>query len=124
MSKLQMKRFAVGLLTLCFVPQADAFTASELYLLCTQASDTVPGGIASSTCIGYMRGVVDGLFMAEILADQGMKICTPNKRQINAFQAKDVIQKYIEKNPEYLQSPAGIIASGALYRAFPCENSN
>jgi hypothetical protein len=69
-----------------------------------------------SQCIGYIKGVLDGLTTAEKLSHSTL-MCVPN---IRVGQAELLVRNYLEAHPEHLQRPAADLITFGLMEAFPC----
>ena len=76
-------------------------------------------------CIGYIRGVVDDIWMQHNAPEGlGLKSGGPQKvciKDISNSQMVKVISKYLRDNPAKLQLPAGYVIRLALQDAFPCK---
>ena len=91
---------------------AAFFTGENLQGLCLDK----PNGV----CLGFVRGFHAGLtFSAEQLG-RSPPYCMPENA--TATQAVKIVLKFLEENPEHLNSPAQSLVYVALYIAFPCED--
>jgi hypothetical protein len=103
------------------ISESYALTGAELYQFCTQARDS--SGYLS--CNAYVRGFADGIFLADIMAGKGKRLCTPVAGSaIEHTQARLIIEKYLRNHPEFLHEQAGYLAALALYDAFECKNGD
>jgi len=109
------------LLSIVLLTSADAqaLSGTDLYKICNAEPK---GGTESISCIAYIRGLVDGLFMADHMASSGLRYCPPES--LSADQAVLIVQKHFREHPEQLNREAGAVAALALYGAFDCKNSN
>jgi hypothetical protein len=96
--------------------EADEFTGAQLYTLCTESKETVQ----HTACLAYVRGVTDGLFMAQAMQEQRVRSCFPKDSPIDPVQARLIVEKYMRNNPEQLDRGAIVVAFTALATAFPC----
>jgi hypothetical protein len=75
-----------------------------------------PGGFGDGICAGYAAGVADGLVASQALPPGG--ICMSNAATVR--QARDLILKHIQDNPQTRHGSAGFMGAVALATAFPC----
>jgi hypothetical protein len=54
--------------------QATALTGTELNRFCSEPK----GSSGNLSCFAYIRGLIDGLFLADNLAGSGVRYCPPN----------------------------------------------
>jgi hypothetical protein len=108
---------SIPLLAAITILPAHALTGSDLEKFCGEP----PESMAGSSCRVYLRGLVDGLYLADKMAAEGRRLCSPNDKSIDVDQAKLVVQKYLKDHPEQLHRDGGVLAAVALYLAFPCK---
>jgi Rap1a immunity proteins len=81
----------------------------SLYEKCAATKDSPK----QPACLGYVEGITDALTMSGT-------VCPP-KDVVNVGQAQDVILKYLRDNPLSWHVSAALLASAALFEAFPCK---
>jgi hypothetical protein len=99
--------------------QATALTGTELNRFCSEPK----GSSGNLSCFAYIRGLIDGLFLADNLAGSGVRYCPPNNG-LDVEPALSIVKKQLHDHPEQLDQNAGSLATLALYAAFPCKSSN
>ena len=122
-----------------FSSSVQAFDGNMLMKACNALKKDTGRQIAHEhiTCIGYLRGYVDGQQIATYMAADKAKIgeynrplkdeelkrhseyCIP-KEADNAEQLGLVVLRYLENNPKDLHIPAGLLVWAALKDAYPC----
>lgn len=116
-----MLRSPIGLwlMLLVTIPWSPtlAFQGTDLYSLCNTPSDPS----LELACISYVRGVMDGLVVANEAGKRGIMFCPPQGYTIE--QGRVVIQKFMRDHPEELAESAGAVATTALYVAFRCAQT-
>lgn len=114
-------------LVMAFPASAQTLTGNELLVRCKgQLSDR---RLANNEiwCVGFLLGffggytvgLLDGApdaFLKDGNADRSF--CLPEN--VTVSQAKDVIVRFLEQNPETRHQDAALLAFNALIRAFPC----
>ncbi len=75
-------------------------------------------GALSIMCGFYVKGVVDGYGLAELVHGRP-SYCKPDG--VSALQAFRIVRKYIEDNPEEAHLPVMFLAPEAFKRAFPSK---
>lgn len=63
---------------------------------------------------GYLRGVTDSLILIGSL-------CTPDG--VDMYQYTDIVEKYLNKNPESRNENAVILTALAVGKTFPCKKN-
>jgi Rap1a immunity proteins len=109
---------------------ADAITAGELYSSCNAKDEK-----AQTACRFYILGAVQGITFGDgsVMSDKGAFVardkthfCVPN--DMPQSQMLDLFQKAVQQleraYPEDLKLPATSVIGAAMYRTFPCPNSN
>jgi hypothetical protein len=113
-----LKRLLVVLAAVTLATPAASLTGEELYRYCTQPK----GSDADTICRSYIRGLADGVFLADILAGEGKKLCTDGKG-IDPKHARLVIETFLKENPSRITHEAAYLAVHALYNAFGCKGT-
>jgi hypothetical protein len=70
----------------------------------------------------YILGIHDGIQIAQYHAPGGERLYCP-RPGITGGELADVVQRYLEENPDVRGYPAVIIIVRAFVLAFPCEKS-
>ena len=94
-----------------------ALTGIELERFCNAPRNTNEG----TSCVAYIRGLTDGLYLADNMAGAADRWCPPNDAVPDVDQSVLIVQKYFQDHPEHLSRNAGTVATLALYLAFPCK---
>jgi hypothetical protein len=103
----------VGPIFLLCVTRATALTGMELKKHCSEPHGTV----AEISCAAYIHGLLDGMFLADKAAPNGIRYCPPGGVNIEVEQGVVVVQKYLRDHPEELHREAGALAGlGDLFR--------
>jgi len=100
----------------CIMP-ANAITGLEMNKFCNEPRNT-PGEVS---CITYMSGLLDGMYLADKMSAHGNHYCLPGDENIDAEQGVLIVKKYLREHPEQLHQQAGALAALAIYLAFPCR---
>jgi len=100
----------------CIMP-ANAITGLEMNKFCNEPGNT-PGEVS---CITYMSGLLDGMYLADKMSANGNRYCLPGDKNIDAEQGVLIVKKYLREHPEHLHQQAGALAALAIYLAFPCR---
>ena len=110
-------RFGLLLAMLALPNPSLALTGSDLHRYCTKKNDSA----AEVFCLGYLRGLSDGLYLGEELGARGKRMCTPDDKSINLTQVRLIVEKAFKEHPELLHEPAGTLVMVALYDVFKCS---
>src|SRR2546430_2631053 len=111
-------KLALAVAVIAFAPiQTGALTGSELYRFCGESSK---GSVQYTSCIGYVRGFVDGMAMGTAAASNGVKVCLPDDG-MDVEQGRLILEKYMREHPEELHKEAGLPFGAALIDAFRCR---
>jgi hypothetical protein len=94
-----------------------ALTGLDLEQFCDAPRDST----AAISCFTYIRGLTDGLYMADKMEASGVRLCWPKDQTIEPEQSKLIVQKYLKDHPEQLDRNAGALAALAIYLAFRCK---
>jgi hypothetical protein len=108
--------YSLAFIVLC-IARANALTGLELSNFCAQPTNTA----AMISRDAYIRGLLDGIYLADKMAAHGNRYCPPGDDNIDAEQGKLIVQKYLRDHPEELHREAGVLAALAIYIAFPCR---
>lgn len=77
-------------------------------------------------CMGYIGGVKDGLWSAQIMAEKqgasGTGVCLP-RLSIEHGQAVRVVLKWLKDHPNRLHENSVVLTLSAFQEAFPCSKS-
>lgn len=73
--------------------------------------DKGTGGFMSGVYGGYVLGVYDTL--------EGLAVCAPSN--VTRGQITDIVENYINANPEILHKSGSIVIFQALKQTFPCK---
>jgi hypothetical protein len=98
----------------CIMP-ANAITGLEMNKFCNEPRNT-PGEVS---CITYMSGLLDGMYLADKMSANGNRYCLPGDKNIDAEQGVLIVKKYLREHPEHLHQQAGALAALAIY-LLPC----
>jgi len=90
---------STAVLTATTLLPARALTGLELEKFC----DAPHESREAVSCIAYIRGFSDVLYLADWMATNGDRFCPPKGESVNAEQAKSIVQKYLKDHPEQLQ---------------------
>jgi len=104
---MKAKNMIVGaaLVTASFTTQAEFFTGNKLYAY--MLSDN---SAERSMAIGFVTGMHDAI--------EGDVHCSG--AEVTTGQIRDVVKKYLEKNPSIRDMGSSLLVSMALAEAFPC----
>ena len=69
-------------------------------------------GVNSGVCYGYIRGIADA-------GSSNGQYCIPEG--VTVKQVKEIVVKFLNKNPEMLNSPTYSLVHGPLLVSFPCK---
>ncbi len=111
-------RAILGCLCVTFLAipiHASALTGTDLYTYCSSPDTSA----LKTICISYVRGLSDGLALADVMAASGTRYCPPEGSTV--LQDILIVQKYLGDHPEQLNRTAGVLAALSLYAAFPCK---
>lgn len=83
-------------------------------------SDDKPGIV---TALAYITGVADAINYHRLYVDPenkiGINVCFPDDSTTE--QARDVVKRYLEDNPDKRQFPAYALSVEALLKKWPCK---
>ncbi|HVY04753.1 MAG TPA: Rap1a/Tai family immunity protein [Burkholderiales bacterium] len=104
------------------------FTGEEMLLHCRAEEKDPVKDFGRGICIGFIDGFAAGHFVGETyhgfhhreekIDDIYGHLCIPDT--VNRGQLAKTFVQFLEKHPEKLKLPAGIILEDALREAFPC----
>lgn len=84
-------------------------------LLCNIKQGKNGDSVALIYTNGYLRGVTDSLFLIGSL-------CPPDG--VDMSQYTDIVEKYLNKNPESRNESAVILTAMSIGKTFPCKKSS
>jgi hypothetical protein len=102
----------------------DTFKASSLDFACTRGGrEGSPHDreIAEQTCIAYLRGLSDGLFVMQLVASRGKRVCLPNETPVPILDTRRIFQQYLTNHPKEAVNSATVVVSFALFEAYKCN---
>ena len=78
---------------------------------------------AEQTCVAYMRGFTDGLFMMQVFAEKhGLRACLATGQ--SATQKPEAsFKSWLKTHPKSTNNSAGLVASYAIMDAYRCQKS-
>lgn len=98
----------------------DDFKAGTLYATCFVAASK-PGDEADVACTTYMRGITDGIWMMQMMANDHTPTCTPENTPISVADARRAFKQWVDAHPEQQTHSAGLVAAWALVAAYKCR---
>jgi len=103
-------------------PPADTFRASTLYAACTHAVKGThqDNEFVEQSCVAYLRGLTDGMFVMQTLINQGTRTCLPTNWSIGVPEARAVFETWVRTHPNAIDDSAGLVAAMALVQAHKC----
>jgi hypothetical protein len=111
-----MGKFVLSLLALAFTLPANAQVLANSALDGNQVLTACTSAKTHDYCIGYVTGVVDGIFYAE-----GTKQHICPEPGVLTQQVRDVVINYLKAHPEHRHAGAAGLVFNALYEKFPCR---
>ena len=106
------------------------FTAEEMLHHCRAEEKDPVKDFGRGICIGFIDGFAAGHYIGETyhafhhreekLDDIFGHLCIPDS--VNRGQLARTLVQYLEKNPEKLRLPAGLVLEDALREAYPSAN--
>jgi Rap1a immunity proteins len=78
--------------------------------------------IEAVQCMGYVRGLADGLILWKIARQDDAPVCIPP--QAETQQLLEVAARFIRANPKTRHEEAGMLLGLAFLEAWPCNNAN
>jgi hypothetical protein len=78
-----------------------------------------PGTLQYAVCLGYLRGLFDGMQQAKMVENTKNTFCPPAIPDLD--QMKAVIDQWVRDNPKQTGVSLGWAAPQALSLAFPCD---
>jgi Rap1a immunity proteins len=98
---------------------ADSFTGTSLKRFC---SDSDHGSTRDTACNAYIRGIAEGLYVAQLASMAGHYFCPPD--DISPTRERQTVEQYMKDHADQLEGAAANLAGAALLQAFPCGNGN
>jgi len=77
--------------------------------------------VKRAACDAYIRGLADGIFIADNFAREGTRYCPPGRGSPMLDEVKRIVVAFLREHPNELHRPAGSVASAALDVAFACR---
>ena len=107
-------------------PSADSLKAIMLYSACTHPPGETREAheFAEQTCVAYMRGLTDGLFMMQVFAEKHRPTCLPSNGPVSNAEARSIFESWLKTHPELTNNSAGLVASYAIMDAYRYQKSN
>jgi len=109
-------------------PLRGSFTGEEMLLQCRAEEKDPVKDFGRGICIGFIDGFTAGHYVGETyhafhhrdekIDDIYGHLCVPDT--VNRGQLARTFVQFLEKNPEKLKLPAGLVLDDALREAFPC----
>ena len=78
-----------------------------------------PGTLQYAVCLGYLRGLFDGMQQAKMVENMKNTFCPPAIPDLD--QMKAVIDQWVRDNPKQTSVSLGWAAPQILTLAFPCD---
>jgi len=72
------------------------------------------------SCVAYLRGLTDGMFVMQSLINQGTRTCLPTNWSIGVPEARAVFETWVRTHPNAIDDSAGLVAAMALVQAHKC----
>ena len=104
------------------------FTGAEMLQHCKAEEKDPVKDFGRGICIGFIDGFAAGHYVGETyhafhhrdekIDDMYGHLCIPDT--VNRGQLASTFVRFLEKNPEKLKLPAGLVLEDALREAFPC----
>ena len=101
-------------------------SGNEFLSLCGDMPDSPPAGAVTfppkfhwGMCLGYVRGVDDGVQMAYDIQNDPQPYCVPS--EVTTGQMIRVLTKFIKDHPEKAHSKTKVLEIESLKDAFPCK---
>lgn len=104
------------------------FTGAEMLQHCRAEEKDPVKDFGRGICIGFIDGFAAGHYIGETyhafhhrdekIDDMYGHLCIPDT--VNRGQLASTFVRFLEKNPEKLKLPAGLVLEDALREAFPC----
>jgi Rap1a immunity proteins len=90
--------------------RADFIDGNDLLAHCMASEASLTYAQDQAACLFYVMGATDA---------QSQTVCIP--QVATTRQAKDVVVRYLERNPQKRHLPAASLVTMALIDAFPCR---
>lgn len=115
----EKRSFFVGLFLIGSVilarPVCGSTTGNDLLRYCKSDADAAE----QSFCLGYLHGVVDGAMAIRVSEGQAQIFEIP--AGVHILQIRDVVVKFLKKNPKDRHLAAVALVFKALKEAFPAK---
>ena len=109
-----MKKLILAMPFVLMMSPAWSMDGNLLHKNCTSSQD-----IQRMACFGYIRGVIEGLFVSAAITKKSL-FCPPD--QFNYEQGEDIVRKYLSEHPEDRHENGAAIVMVALKIVWPCNN--
>ncbi|MGK2287274.1 Rap1a/Tai family immunity protein [Pedomonas sp. V897] len=101
---------------------SNTLDGNHLLKMCTSRIDTGSSGMKEAfdygVCMGFIAGSLDYVQLINEAAKKNIT-CVPDG--VTAGQAKDIVVKYLQNNPEKRHEPQPLVTIFAFQDAFPCS---
>jgi hypothetical protein len=101
--------------------RAQHISGDKLYDYCTVASAAATYYQDFSTCMGYVVGVADSLFVLQRAGKIGGAYCPPDSGT-RVGQLVGIVVRYLSRRPEARRWPAALVVQASLQEAFACRS--
>lgn len=101
----------------------DSFTAAKLNMACFPAHGQ-PNNVrefAEQTCNAYVRGLADGFFLMQSLAERHQTTCVPIDTPVSNIEAITLLHARLQAHPEEGANSAALVAGFAIIKAHACS---
>jgi hypothetical protein len=110
-------------------PQShDTFVAASLYAACTHsvkdANTAKDHEYLEESCTTYLRGLTDGLWIMQSLANDKTRTCLPVEEPIGVQEARVTFETWLQGHPGAARNSAGLVAAMSLIYAHKCSGPN
>ena len=95
--------------------QGAFLTGNDLFTACTGTRTA-----ADADCTGYVTGVADALLAVQGFGEGAPSVCL--SANVTRGQMRDVVPRYLERNPQDRHYGAASTTFVALRQAFPCPS--
>jgi hypothetical protein len=99
--------------------EVGAFSADDLRTTCADKTK----GAASTACLAYIRGLMEGLALGNIMGKATPRLYCPPLKGVSAEQARFIAEKFMREHPEKLHEEAAFVITESLVGAFHCPSN-
>jgi hypothetical protein len=104
-------------------PSNDTLKAVTLYSACAhpsgESADTHE--FAEQTCVTYMRGLTDGLFLMQTFVEKKGGVCLPPDQPVSLSDARRIFAAWLPNHPQFATNSAGLVVAAAIADAYKCR---